>query len=73
MASKKTKGKAPRKIARKKVARSSGVRRKTGAGAKKPRRSPPAASASKPAAGAADTTAAMNLLRAWSPSRYSSR
>ncbi|HSV07440.1 MAG TPA: hypothetical protein VLI07_13035 [Candidatus Binatus sp.] len=40
---------------------------------KKPRSSTPKSSPSKPAASAVDSTGAMNLLRAWSPSRYSTR
>jgi hypothetical protein len=70
----KTKGKTTKKIARKKVATTARGRRRTASAVKKPRASAPKPSAPKPAgAPAVDTTSAMNLLRAWSPSRYSTR
>jgi len=63
MAKKRTKGKASRKVARKKIAKPS-AKRRTASAAKKPRSSTPKTSSSKSAAASAvDSTAAMNLLR----------
>ena len=73
MARKRTKGKATTKsAARKKITKA--AKRRTGGAAKKPRTPAPKASAAKPAVpGAVESTGALDLLRAWSPSRYSKR
>jgi hypothetical protein len=73
MARKRTKGKATKNVARKKVTKA-GARRRTGKAAKKPRTPAPKTSAAKPAVpGAVESTGVLDLLRAWSPSRYSKR
>ena len=72
MARKRTKGKATKSAARKKITK--GAKRRTGGAAKKPRTPAPKASAAKPAVPeAVESTGALDLLRAWSPSRYSKR
>ena len=72
MARKRTKGKATKNAARKKITK--GAKRRTGGAAKKPRTPAPKASAAKPAVpGAVESTGALDLLRAWSQSRYSKR
>ena len=74
MARKKTKTKATKKVARKKVARkrvAKSAKAGTGKGAKKART--PRATMSAPKAAplaSVDSVRAMDLLRAWSPSRY---
>ena len=74
MARKRTKGKATKNVARKKVAKAAGARRGTGIAAKKPRTPAPKASAANPAVpGVVESAGALDLLRAWSPSRYSKR
>ena len=73
MARKRTKGKATKNVARKKVTKA-GARSRTGRAVKKARTPAPKTSAAKPAvAGAVESTGALDLLRAWSPSRYSKR
>ena len=73
MARKRTKGKATKNVARKKVTKA-GAGRRTGRAAKKPRTPAPETSAAKPAVpGPVESTGALDLLRAWSPSRYSKR
>ena len=73
MARKRTKGKATTKsAARKKITKA--AKRRTGGAAKKPRTPAPKASAAKPAVpGVVESMGALDLLRAWSPSRYSKR
>ena len=72
MARKRTKGKATKSAARKKITKA--VKRRTGGAAKKPRTPAPKASPPEPAVpGAVESTGALDLLRAWSPSRYSKR
>jgi hypothetical protein len=72
MARKRTKGKATKKVARKKITQAAGAKRRTGGAAKKPRT--PAPTPPKPAVpGVVESTGALDLLRAWSPSRYSKR
>ena len=74
MARKRTKGKATKKVARKKITKAAGAKRTTGGAAKKPRTPAPQASAAKPEVpGAVESTGALDLLRAWSPSRYTKR
>ena len=74
MATKRTKGKATKNVARKKVTKAAGAKRRTGSAAKMPREPAPKTSAAKPAVpGAVESTGALDLLRAWSPSRYSKR
>ena len=74
MARMRTKGKATKKVARKKITKAAGAKRRTGGAAKKPRTPVPKASAAKPAVpGVVESTGALDLLRAWSPSRYSKR
>jgi len=74
MARKRTKGKATKNVARKKVTKAAGAKRRTGSAAKMPREPAPKTSAAKPAVpGAVESTGALDLLRAWSPSRYSKR
>ena len=74
MARKRTKGKATKKVARKKITKAAGAKRRTGGAAKKPRTPAPETSAAKPAVpGPVESTGALDLLRAWSPSRYSKR
>ena len=72
MARKRTKGKATKSATRKKITK--GAKRRTGGAAKKPRTPAPKASPPEPAVpGAVESTGALDLLRAWSPSRYSKR
>jgi hypothetical protein len=72
MARKRTKGKATKSAARKKITKA--AKRRTGGAAKKPRTPAPKASPPEPAVpGAVESTGALDLLRAWSPSRYSKR
>ena len=74
MARKRTKGKATKNVARKKVTKAAGAKRRTGGAPKKPRSPAPKASPPEPAVpGAVESTGALDLLRAWSPSRYSKR
>jgi hypothetical protein len=65
MARKRTKSKAT-KVGRKKGTKTARAKRRTGKAAKKPRK--PASKTMTPESGGA-----MGLLRAWSPSRYSTR
>ena len=74
MARKRTKGKATKNVARKKVAKAAGARRGTGSAAQKTRPPAPKTSPPEPAVpGAVESPGALDLLRAWSPSRYSKR
>ena len=74
MARKRTKGKATKSAARKKITKAAGAKRRTGGAAKKPRTPAPRVSPPEPAVpGAVESTGALDLLRAWSPSRYSKR
>ena len=74
MARKRTKGKTTKNVARKKVAKAAGARRGTGSAAQKPRPPAPKTSPPEPAVpGAVESPGALDLLRAWSPSRYSKR
>ena len=72
MARKRTKGKATKSAARKKITK--GAKRRTGGAARKPRRPAPSTSPPKAAVPeAVESPGALDLLRAWSPSRYSKR
>ena len=74
MARKRTKGKTTKNVARKKVTKAAGAKRRTGSAAKMPREPAPKTSPPKAAVpGAVESTGALDLLRAWSPSRYSTR
>jgi len=73
MARQRTKGKGAKNVARKKVAKTAGAKRRTGRAAKKPRKPAPETSAARPAVPKTVESTAMDLLRAWSPSRYSTR
>jgi hypothetical protein len=76
MASRKTKGKgkATKKPARKKVRATGGAKRKAAKSAKKPRKPKTRLAAAKAVVEKTlESTGAMNLLRAWSPTRYSTR
>ena len=73
MARKKTKRKSTKNVARKKVTKTASAKRRTVKAAKKPRK--PAAKTSPPATAVPRTVESpggMDLLRGWSPSRYSS-
>ena len=74
MAKKKTKGKATKNVGRKKVTKTASTKRRTGKAAKKPGK--PAAKPSPPEPAVPTTVespGSMDLLRGWSPSRYSTR
>jgi hypothetical protein len=72
MVKKKTKGTMKKTVARKKVAKAAGVRRKTGKVAKKPHKAAAKTARAKPAgAKTAGAPGGMSLLSAWSSSRYS--
>jgi hypothetical protein len=74
MARKRKSGKATKTVARKKVAKRAGAKRKSAKTAKKPRRSAKKSSTGKATVSKAlEQLGAMDLLRAWSPSRYSTR
>jgi hypothetical protein len=74
MVRKRTQGKTTRKVARKKLTKAAGAKRRMGGAAKKPRARAPKTSPPKPAVpGAVESTRSLDLLRAWSPSRYSTR
>ena len=74
MARKRTKGKATKNVARKKITKAAGAKRRTGGAARKPRRPAPKTSPPKAAVPeAVESPGALDLLRAWSPSRYSKR
>ncbi|HJQ83966.1 MAG TPA: hypothetical protein VKA21_07820 [Candidatus Binatia bacterium] len=70
MARKTGKGKAKKPVARKKTAKRTAPKRKATKTTKKPRAR---AKAETKSAAATITTSAMDLLRSWSPSRYSTR
>ena len=74
MAKKKTKGKATKNVGRKTGAKGAGAKRSAGTAAKKPRKPAPKSSPTKPALPkTVEPRRGMDLLRAWSPSRYSTR
>jgi len=74
MVRKRTKGKATKNVARKKVTKTAVAKRRTGKAAKKPRKPASKTSPPEPAVpGAVESPGALDLLRAWSPSRYSKR
>ena len=74
MARQRTKGKATKNVARKKVTRTARAKRKPGKASKKPRQPASMASPPKPSVpGTVESSGALDLLRAWSPPRYSTR
>ena len=74
MAVKRTKGKATKNVARQKLTKTASAKRKTGKAATKPRQPASKPSPPKPAVpSAVESPGAVDLLRAWSPSRYSTR
>jgi hypothetical protein len=76
MARKSTKGRTTKKVARKKVARKkvAAVARKAGKATGKARKVVSKRSASTPVApGPVESPRAMDVLRAWSPARYTTR
>jgi hypothetical protein len=74
MARKRTKGKAMKRVARKKVTQTASAKRRTGKAAQKPRQPAAKTSLAKPAVPrTGESPRASDLLRAWSPSRYSTR
>ena len=74
MATKRTKGKATKHVARKKVTKTASAKRRTGKAAKKPGEPASETSPPKPTVPrTVESPGAGDLLRAWSPSRYSTR
>jgi len=74
MARKRTKGKATKNVARKKVTRTVSANLRTGKAAKMPRKPASKTSPPKPAVpGPVESPGSIDLLRGWSPSRYSTR
>jgi hypothetical protein len=73
MARKRTSSKTKKKVARKKVAKRTVARRKPAKAAKKHKRVVKSSSPKPATTGTVVRAGAMALLRAWSPSRYSTR
>jgi len=74
MARKRTQGKTTKNVTRRKLTKAAGAKRRTGKAGKRPRKPPSKPSPPKPAVpSAVEAPGAMGLLRAWSPSRYSTR
>ena len=74
MARKRTKGKTTKNVARKKVTKTASAKRRRGKAAKKPRKPASKTSPPNPAVPrTVESPGAVDLFRAWSPSRYSTR
>ena len=74
MARKRTKDKATKNVARKKVTQTASAKRRRGKAAKNPRKPASKTSPPNPAVPrTVESPGAVDLLRAWSPSRYSTR